>query len=180
MSLVTNLIKIRFSELGYLPDTPYHLISDEEMCEAFLSSDPSNNISYFRDYYPCVDEALQDEYNALVLAIQYHLEVFKSESSDVRKLPNWVYSYMIGSTIGPKSDPLDIHDLIVPLGCDNLDDEFDGLCAAKCYQASKAWLMKTKKRYVELDDGTTIDTRPPTIFGEPHVVKYVKLQELKV
>lgn len=179
MSMIHDIIKIRFSELGYLPNIPYHLISDDEMCDAFILRDPQDKPCYFYDYYPCVDDSLKSKYDALVEAIHYHIDQFKQSSDPNKALPLWIYSYMNGATIGPQSDPLDIHDLILPLGCDNMDDEFNIQCANACYNASQAWLMKTTKRYAQLEDGTTIDTRPPTIFGEPHVVKYVRLLDVR-
>jgi hypothetical protein len=178
MNFIHDIIKIHLSKLGYLPDTPYHLISDAEMCDAFIQED-TDNVLYFYDYYPCVDDALQEDYNKLVQAILYHIDQFKKSTLDNPVLPNWVYSYMLGAVIGPSSDPLDIHDLILPLGVDNIDDEFNGRCAAACLEASKKWLMKLRRVRVTLPDGTILDTRPPTIFGEPHVVKYVRLSDLR-
>jgi hypothetical protein len=181
MSIIHDAIKIHLSRLGYLPDTPYHLISDEEMCDAFILPEvDQNSILYFFDQYPCVSEDLRTEYNKLVDAILYHIEQFKESTEIDKKLPDWVYSYMLGAVIGPNSDPLDIHDLILPLGVDNIDDEFNGACAAACYRASTRWLMKVRKAIVTLPNGTLLDTRPPTIFGEPHVVKYERLDAAKL
>ena len=65
MSLIHDIIKIKYINLGYLPNYPYHMISDREMFDAFIdlssnedSSDSSNleNVStstphFFEDYY---------------------------------------------------------------------------------------------------------------------------------
>ena len=47
MSFVHDVIKIKYAREGYLPDLPYHLISDEEMCDAFINLPDSirNSIS---------------------------------------------------------------------------------------------------------------------------------------
>lgn len=39
MSLVHDLIKIKYVREGYLPNYPYHLISDSEMCDAFINNE---------------------------------------------------------------------------------------------------------------------------------------------
>lgn len=175
MSYIHDVIKIRLSQLGYLPDTPYHLISDEEMCNAFIG----NDASYFFDYYPCNESELSDEYATLVSAIRYHVSQMIQSADENAKLPDWVYSYMLGAVIGPMSDPMDIHDLILPLGVDNIDDIFDSNAMFACLAASKKWLMKIKRVDVQLPDGSILNTRPPTMFGEPHVVKYVRLEDLR-
>ena len=38
MTFIHNNIKIKYVNLGYLPNWPYHLISDEEMFDAFMSN----------------------------------------------------------------------------------------------------------------------------------------------
>ena len=61
MSLLHDIIKIKYTRLGYLPNYPYHLISDEEMFNAFIDLDsesasgsgsPSTEAYFFEDYYP--------------------------------------------------------------------------------------------------------------------------------
>ena len=46
--LVHDLIKIKLVRAGYLPNYPYHLISDKEMCEAFISANSvdTSNLTY--------------------------------------------------------------------------------------------------------------------------------------
>lgn len=174
-----DIVKIKLSQEGYLPNYPYHLISNEEMCEAFLpykydKDDPyagyddcmNAELNYFRDNYPLIDESLLDQYKELVSAIAWHINQFVSNGTI---LPDWVYSYMLGSTISVNSSQLDRHDLFVLLGTDNLDDEFDAKCASACYNESTYWISK-------LPTSMKVH-RPPTIFGEPHVIKSLRVKD---
>lgn len=202
MSFIHDTIKIKFTHEGYLPDYPYHMISDEEMCDAFIrlpeaiqeditqdffkptseetgdSIDwfqeylDSEDIMYFKDHYPMIGEAVRDEYKELVNRVFYEVQQFKNNPSDDRVLPDWIYSYMYGEAIGPSSDKLDIHDMIssTAMGVDNLYDEYNLPCAIRCYQISEEWL-----RRLIVPKGET--RRPPTIFGEPHVLKSIRLFE---
>ena len=166
-------IKIQYTREGYLPNYPYHMISDEEMCDAFIklpediqeyiTSDffgpdsestkltvdwfqsylNSTDIMYFKDHYPLIDESIRTWYKELVNRIFYEIQEFKNNLSDDRELPNWVYSYMFGVAIGP---------------------------AIECYRISKDWL-----RRLIVPEGET--QRPPTMFGEPHVLKSIRLFE---
>lgn len=179
MYTLHDIIKIRFSQLGYLPDTPYHLVSDEEMCDAFIQHETEGKILYFYDNYPCLSNELRPAYDSLVEAILYHVDNFKESPDPDACLPNWVYSYMLDAVVGPNSDPLDIHDLITPMGMDNIEDQFTAEHSNACYEISRKWLMKLKRERATLPDGTIIDTRPPTVFGEPHVIKSVRLSSLK-
>ena len=84
------------------------------------------------------------------------------------EIPDWVYSYMLGMVVGPYSSIQDRHNLLVLLDTDNIDDEFDLQSAQKCYETSDLWLKRTassRKSY-------------PTIFGEPHVFKALRLNKL--
>lgn len=168
-NLTHNIIKMQLVKYGYLPNHPYHLISDIEMCDAFMNN---TGCSYFYDTYPCVDESLRLEYDALVAAIQYHIGQLKSSSDDTYRLPDWVYSYMLGTVIGPKSDILDIHDMLVLMNLDNLDDIFTLTASKECLRTSTSWLRKLPP--------SKLDHRPPTLFGEPHVLKSLRLQSLNI
>lgn len=176
-----NIIKIKFVREGYLPNYPYHMISDEEMCDAFLpyDYDPDDPYSgyeacmaaefnYFRDTYPLPAPELEEEYKTLISEIAWHLNELKQSNEDDYMLPDWVYSYMFDATFGPTSDIRDLHDMFVMLGTDNLYDEFDLSCAKACYAESQHWLRK-------LQPSAKIH-RPPTIFGEPHVIKSLRLK----
>lgn len=202
MSFTHDTIKIKFIHEGYLPDYPYHMISDDEMCDAFIrlpealqeditpnffqstsestgdSIDwfeaylDSEDTMYFKDHYPMIDEVIKTEYKELVNRIFYEVQQFKNNVSDDRVLPDWIYSYMYGEAIGPSSDTLDIHDMIssTAMGVDNLYDEYNLPCAIQCYKISEAWLKRLVVPKGEI-------RRPPTIFGEPHVLKSIRLFE---
>lgn len=179
MIYIHNIIKIKYVNEGYLPNYPYHMISDHEMCTAFLNT--SSN-SFFTDNYPCVSESIKTEYTSLVTAIQYHIDKYleSAHTQSQYEIPDWVYSYMLGTVISVNSDPLDIHDLLVLLGCDNISDTFSDVAATLCYKESNQWLRKRPtfngdSRYI-MYHGKRIDLRPPTMFGEPHVIKSARLR----
>ena len=200
MSYTDDVVKIRYTREGYLPDYPFHLVSDDEMCDAFIrlpesvqasltpdffgptvdtTSDSfdwfseymnSTDIMYFKDHYPEIDESLEKPYKALVNRIFYEIQEFKNNLYDNRSLPDWVYSYMLGVAIGPASDKLDIHSMISSkmMNVDNLYDEYNVVCALVCLDISEDWL-----RRLILPKGEV--QRPPTMFGEPHVLKAIRL-----
>lgn len=168
--LTHDIIKITYAEQGYLPDFPYHLISDAEMFDAFIYND--NN--FFTSNYPC-PHGMEEEYSALVSAIKYHIVKYRTGQASITSestytLPDWIYSYMLGATVGPNSPELDRHDLFVLLGMDNMDDEFTPAIYTAIYNKSQRWLYKlmTAER----------EHRPPTMFGEPHVIKSLRLFNL--
>ena len=232
MSLAIDNIKIRYSQEGYLPNYPPHLISDEEMCDAFIN----NSICYFDDNYPLINPGLIQEYRVLKASIRYHISRFLDiDSSDWSDLPAWVYSYMMGQVVGPNSTDADRHYFLVGIGYDNIDDEITSGSQVACYKMSKQWVDKLSSVYrtpiefeydeqvftAELKNGTlVIDNvrtdiiaainsgkiylpessgvafepgtaivsgmetrvgvtylRPPTMFGEPHVIKQIRLNE---
>lgn len=199
-----DVIKIKYVEEGYLPNWPYHFISDEEMIQAFLSygfydyrtddeiasnitlSDDeywsrflkcNDDLCFFKDNYPlsyydhCYNEVRltsEDRYRKLVEDIHYHLKKYIDDKSNTYEIPDWVYSYMLGETLGVKSDTRDLHYMFVMLDCDNDFDEYTPDVAEACYRCSTKWVQ----RLVDLDH------RPPTMFGEPHVIKSLRLSEL--
>lgn len=198
---IHDIIKIKFTREGYLPDLPYHLISDDEMCNAFIrlpesvdqyitddyfgvTTDQTKNTidwfqtylndvddaMYFKDNYPLIDEEIRAAYKDLVNRIFYEIQEFKNSEDDDRVLPNWIYSYMLGVCIGPESDKLDIHDMIKAMGTDNLEDDYNIYCAERCLEISRIWL-----RRLIVPEGET--QRPPTMFGEPHVLKSIRLDQ---
>ena len=71
---------------------------------------------------------------------------------------------MLGSVISVNSDKLDIHDMLVLMGIDNIDDEFLPEAQKECLRYSKEWVNRS-------------NDRPPTIFGEPHVIKSLRLMD---
>lgn len=196
-----DIIKIEYSNLGYLPGIPYHLISDREMFDAFLSGDITSHVEtitdtlgvetstivvtnienptgYFVNQYPNLwgDMVLSsdpevitvdDVYNNLMLKILSSIQTYLVYNTDI---PDWVYSYMLGVVVSPYSSILDRHNLLVLLNADNVDDELTELSIKKCYEVSERWLRRTassRKNY-------------PTIFGEPHVFKALRLDNLIV
>lgn len=168
--LVHDLIKIKLVRAGYLPNYPYHLISDKEMCEAFISANSvdTSNLTYnrsrdiwehikltnltgsFFDEYPLLDESLKPEYDTLTQCILYHIcnLIFSNSSESSYVLPDWVYSYMLGKVISINSSIADIHDLIYPLGIDNIDDLFTSDASYKCLEVSKDWVNKLSSSYI--------------------------------
>lgn len=180
MSLIHDVIKIKLSKEGYLPNYPPGLISDEEMCQAFLTySDSedkdaaweefqeSSDACMFSEYYPLLDDSLELEYRELVENIAYHINKFIKSSDDVKILPDWVYAYMNGSVISIYSDKRDIHDMLVMMGVDNIDDDFLGEAQKGCLKYSKEWFHRIPAE--------EIDHRSPSVFGEHHVIKYLRI-----
>lgn len=168
--LIHDIIKIVYVNQGYLPDLPYHLISDEEMFDAFIFAETN----FFSDNYPC-PRGMEIQYNELKSAIIYHIMQYKAyqttdTSISTYVIPDWVYSYMLGVVVSPTSPELDRHDLFVLLGMDNMDDEFTDAIYAEIYDKSKRWTYK-----LPVDER---EYRPPTMFGEPHVIKSLRLLNL--
>ena len=185
--MVHDIIKIKYAAEGYLPNYPPHLISDDEMCDSFMKYPEDDSKSgdelwqmfleddtpmVFKDNYPLLNPALESVYRELVENIAYHLFEFKHSLDDKRYLPDWVYSYMINAVISVNSNMMDIHDLLVMLGVDNIDDIFTPAAQLECYIVSKDWLAKTP--------GIVLGHRSPTIFGEPHVIKALRLSEVNM
>ena len=195
--MIYDVIKILYTRQGYLPNYPPHLISDEEMCDAFLPED-KNGFSYFKDNYPCLfdssdvvmewnketqkmepvtnpdtgeDLLYEEVYSALVADIAEEIKEFKESVEDGKQLPDWVCAYMIGSVVSVNSPKEDIHDLLVMLDVDNLDDEFLKDASKLCYQVSKEWIKRTT--------GPADELRKPGLFGEPHVIKSLRLKEVE-
>lgn len=172
IDVIHKSIKQMYSEQGYLEYYPYHLISDEEMCDAFLhytdyeTFKDDDTVSFFKDNYPLLDDSLENDYINLIEKIQQEIDYFKSNLDDNRRLPDWVYSYMLGVVISINSEKYDIHDLLVALDEDNIDDEFTAAAQSKCLEVSKIAL-----------NSSDIE-RPFGLFGEPHILKYLRLNPL--
>ena len=293
-NIVHDLIKMKYVNEGYLPNWPYHLISDDEMCDAFMRFDQDINDKglpdgpyYYKGYfflmYPLLSKCLNTDhtnhaehdctpecdgqgccsectscdacgccvdprtckcctkcridtkcgcgvpmaYSDLVKAIHYHIQTFKNRAYPDQVMPNWVYSYMLGAVVSVMSPTLDIHDVIHPLGVDNVDDWFLGDQSLACFKASEYWVRRVEYedsvRFspMKLDASQTefnvhpdyiapempedvmeygvrirytakalqgdhsvtyiaddINNRPPTMFGEPHVIKHIRINIL--
>lgn len=200
--LAHDIIKIKYVREGYLKNFPHHLISDEEMCVAFIQKvgDPDTSkfttwehmklqldnsyVGYFIDKYidPLLQQFIDEVYlpdEQMVSAIMNLLDEIvrqvelliahnRSNSDEEYELPDWIYTYMLGQVIGSSSEIIDIHDLLVLLNTDNTDDIFTGISSYTCYQVSKMWVNKLPND----------EKRPPTVFGEPHVIKSLRLQQV--
>lgn len=192
MSLLHDIIKIKYTRLGYLPNYPYHLISDEEMFDAFIdlnaaddsgSGEVSNTERFFEDTYPdpFQDEdveyespsgeiiSLRAEYFRLkeyiIDAINEYLQHQGTPEEENYELPAWVYTYMLGEVIYNSSEYQDIYDLLVLLNSTNIDNEMTRFDCKKCYEKSTKYISTL-----------TSGVRPPTVFGEPHVIKQLRLE----
>lgn len=169
IKVLHDLIKIQLSRDGYLPDYPPHLISDEEMCHAFfgLAHSPVTQSYRFFDYYPRpegVTEEVDAAYTALVNNINECIVTYLSDDDPDAALPDWVYSYMLNIPVGPNSSELDRHNALVVMGMDNVYDELTPQVYQRCLQVSKMWIAKYG-----------MEDRQPTVFIEPHVIKYFRL-----
>ena len=182
MKFVHDIIKIEYIRQGYLPDYPYHLISDEEMFDAFIP--PENNLSgYFGFMYPeppatyfASANNLLQKYNELLKSIKYHIAQ-KKAAPDTYTLPDFVYTYMLGAAVGTRSSMYDIRDVISPLGVNNTDYQYTDEAMLAVYNESKSYLDSVQAQvYVEYD-GSQVSLRPPTIFGEPHVIKSIRQRQ---
>lgn len=170
----SDVTKIKYIEEGYLPNHPFWLISDAEMCDAFLS--PEGQSGFFYDFYPCPDPQFEEVYQHLIESIRFFIAELKAQPAITQyELPDWIQSYMLGAVVGPNSLPKEVDDLNTLLGVPNVDEAFTDLTARMCIQISQKWINK-----IPLDDrtvrrdGTLIDIRPVTCFGEPHVIKSLR------
>ena len=185
-----DVIKQKYSVEGYLPNYPPHLISEEEMFKAFIpyqyfkidedkdevefGLDEWNNYiddeepSYFKDNYPSLGDSLLFQYKELISNICYHI-IRHMEDTDY-SIPSWIYSYMLGSVIGPSSDKIDIHDFLVAITCDNIDDEYGEREGNAC--------LKTAIEYENSLRIVKEQHRPVTMFGELYILKYLRLKEI--
>ena len=198
MTLIHDIIKIKYSNLGYLPGYPYHMISDKEMFDAFIDlsveeySDedeiPSGEY-FFEDNYPnpfagdndltykqlnregkAVTEVdLSSEYKKLrkyiVKVINAYLTYHNTELAANYTIPYWVYTYMLGEVVYNNSEYQDIYDTLALLGANNIDNQFTNKSCALCYATSYKYISKK-----------TLGNRPLSVFGEPHVIKQLRLE----
>jgi len=151
--------------MGYLPDYPYYLISDEEMFDAFLREG-----GFFETYYPCPEDSLREAYDLLADCIKTKIQDYLTDGT---ALPNWVYSYMIMNPITYQSSEADIEYICEMANIDipNGLPEFNAEVAEACYDISKKWIQKQPSRFQD---------RPPTMFGEAHVIKSLRLDQANV
>lgn len=181
--LLHDILKIKYVKFGYIKKNyPYHLISDQEMFNAFIDLGDQDfntnttvidpNVRFFDILYPNPfttseeDKPYRDTYVALkayiIDTINDYLAKYGTENEVT--IPNWIYTYMLGEVVYNQSDYLDIQDTLELLGCSNLDNTFTKDACRACYKVSSGYISTL-----------TADTRPPTIFGEPHVIKRLRM-----
>lgn len=191
--IIHDIIKIKYVQLGFIrKNYPYHLISDEEMFSAFIDLGLDNesnlidpNTRFFDMYYPnpfdgsgsssddnseeYEDQIYYDAYiklkNYIINSIKEYLYYHGTEAESDHLIPDWIYTYMLGEVVYQQSEYLDIQDTLELLGCSNLDNEFTKNACIACYIISKKYI-------------STLVTgdRPLTVFGEPHVLKYLRME----
>lgn len=173
MSLSYDIIKIHLSHLGYLPDYPYHLISDSEMFDAFLHEDLGDYYGYFIDTYPCnsSDTQISSAYSGLITSMLQRIQYAKLHKEYI--LPDWMQSYMLGVVVGPNSDPRDRHDLLVSLDLDNMEEEFTDAVYSSILRISTNLVHRYEE--VQVKDVPELQSRNPSIFGELNVIKYLRV-----
>ena len=159
-----NIIKNELSELGYLPNLPYHLISDSEMFDAFIrepesqirdpdmaeevgqymlrkASDNYDNLvgvasgCMFHDYYPpFIDDSTGT--SVYFNLVNCILRCIHAYTEFGYEIPDWVYAYMLRAVIGPKSSYDDICSLQSMLGL-TVTGEFSIETAESCLLISR-------------------------------------------
>lgn len=169
--ILFDTIKIKYIQTGYLPDWPYHLISDNEMLDAFIINDSN----FFDDNYSITssDESIMNLHKALKDDILHFVSEAKRLNT-LSVLPEWVISYMIGAVVSETSNIKEIDDLI---SLSNLVDDvpagqFNDILYRSNAKISRDWIAKlpsSKKNH-----------RPVSLFGEPHVIKSLRLAKVDV
>ena len=81
--LIHSIIKILYTREGYLPNHPYHLISDKEMFDAFLNDTEE---CYFAVNFPCLYDDIIDAYEDLITGLQYHISAYLISQESVEAL----------------------------------------------------------------------------------------------
>lgn len=163
---IHDIIKIMYVNIGFLPDYPYHLISDDEMFDAFLKEG-----GFFATYYPCPGREFEKAYDELFNYIEDSILAYKEDNTNA--IPDWVYSYMIMRPITYQSSIEDIDYLceMCNISFSNGLPVFNEDVARVCYDISVKWLQKTPSK---------ANNRPPTMFGETHVTKSLRLIQANI
>lgn len=204
MSFLTDTIKIKYINEGFLPNIPYHEISDMEMIDAFINAhspitpqslELEASLKYFDYMYPYDDiiqnnETLKSYWDILYSYIAKVCQAIKDYHSLTGKtfIPSWIASYMLGNVVSPRSVVENRHDLLVLLGRDNIDDVFIEDVYLACYKVSQDWVRKTHTEAnfnissipsdISEDEFTKlIETECPSIYGALHVVKSLRLSQ---
>lgn len=166
--MLHDVIKIQLSRKGYLPNYPPHLISDAEMCDAFLGyydTSIRHKLDMFHATYP-EPVGFEIPYFNLTKGMYDILQDYKLQVVDNpdAELPNWIYAYMLCTVVGPNSSEVDRHNALVLMGLDNVDDALTPEVYTRCLKISDIWLSKYEA-----------DSRPLGLFIEPHIIKYLRL-----
>lgn len=164
--ILHDLIKIKYIQEGYLPNYPYHLVSDKEMFEAFTKEG-----GYFDTNYPNISNELLEQYNVLKDYIYERIDMFQTGLLDA--LDDWVYAYMFGEVISinsPSDDIVMLYNFFNMDIADNTDLSFNEDVSENCYSVSDTWLKKLSNSQY----------RPPCMFGEPHVIKSLRLNQVSI
>ena len=147
---IHNIIKIMYVNMGYLPDYPYHLISDAEMFDAFLKEN-----GFFSTYYPCPGQKFEEAYDTLFNYIK-----------------DSIIDYQEGKiTYASAEEDIDYLCEMCNITFSNALPVFNEEVANTCYEISKKWLQKLP---------ANVNNRPPTMFGETHVTKSLRLLQSNV
>lgn len=160
-----DIIKILYTNLGYLPGYPFWLIDDSEMFNAFVKEE-----GVFEEFYPCPSQDLSEQYGLLKENIFGFIVEYQQSGKEI---PDWVYSYMLLQPITYQSSLQDIEYLFSLNNMDVEDQEaqFNEDIAKSCYQVSVDWMKKQPWKYKD---------RVPTMFGEAHVVKSLRLEQANI
>ena len=206
--LIHDIIKMKYVNLGYIKKNyPYHLISDEEMFNAFIDLGDEDfnthttiinpSVRFFDDYYPnpfaeedyiyekknsdgevieriSMSGVYTDLKNYIKNIIIAYLH-YQNDTPYDAELPDWVYTYMLGEVVYQQSEYLDIQDTLTLLGCFNIDNEFTQTACVKCYVISANYVSMLPQQY-SITKNATVSRRCPTVFGEPHVIKSLRLE----
>lgn len=204
MSFLTDTIKIKYINEGFLPNIPYHEISDMEMIDAFINAhspivshslELETSLKYFDYMYPYDDiiqnnETLKEHWSGLYDYIAKICKYIKDYHFLTGKtiIPSWIASYMLGNVVSPRSIVENRHDLLVLLGRDNIDDVFTEDIYLACYKVSQDWVRKT---YAQAESNPSsefsdmsedefikfIEAEYPSIYGALHVIKSLRLSQ---
>lgn len=188
--LIHDIIKIKYVKLGYIvKNYPYHLISDEEMFNAFIQVSPdfqssvvAEDTKFFDMNYPNpfadidwenpankIYQPYNDAYlklrSYIIDRIKEYLEFADTTEKENHLIPDWIYSYMLGEVVYNQSDYLDVQDILELLNCSNIENQFTLQACIACYSTSLKYISTLNA-----------NTRPPTLFGEPHVIKILRME----
>ena len=203
MSLIHDIVKIKYVDEGLLPYWPYHLISDEEMFEAFILSDECAFDIYYPEPSDCCEEVIEahrslrsflktmiseyvineyyggvygDSDGCICTCIDRSKVKRNSFGFEIDKVPDWVYTYMLGEVIGPESKEHDRHDLFVAMNIDNVYDEFTDDIYMSILKMSKNQIAKVRESFT----GTIDSERVPTIYGEPGIIYQLRVEDVSI